>query len=107
MELPVLTDRVEAIASFCERWKIVELAMFGSALREDFHPDSDLDFLATFSPDADWSLFDLVEMEGQLQSLMGREVDLISKAALSRSKNWIRKGEISRTARVIFQRTEG
>ncbi len=107
METPSLADQLEAIGLFCERWEIVELALFGSALREDFHSQSDLDFLATFSVGANWSLFDLVEMESELKSILGRDVDLFTKAALTRSRNWIRKGEISRSARVIYQQETG
>jgi predicted nucleotidyltransferase len=51
-----------AIESFCRKWKIGELALFGSVLREDFRSDSDIDVLATFTPDAKWSLFDHARM---------------------------------------------
>jgi uncharacterized protein len=101
---PDLTDQ---LSSFCSRWKILELALFGSALRSDFNPKSDIDLLATFAPDANWSLFDHVEMELELKSIFGREVDLVSNAALSRSENWIRREEISNTAEVIYSRDKG
>src|SRR5689334_18514927 len=71
----------EKIADFCQRWKITELALFGSVLREDFRKDSDVDVLVSFAPDADWSLFDEVEMEEELREIVGRKVDLVSRWA--------------------------
>lgn len=54
------------IATFCHRWKVVELALFGSVLRDDFTPESDMDVLVTFVPDAKISLFDMVQMQIEL-----------------------------------------
>jgi predicted nucleotidyltransferase len=54
----VVTIPMDEITKFCQRWKIRELALFGSALRDDFSPDSDLDILVTFDADAEWGLFD-------------------------------------------------
>ncbi len=51
------------IDDFCRRWNITQIEMFGSALRDDFRPDSDIDLLVTFEKDAPWSAFDLVEMK--------------------------------------------
>jgi predicted nucleotidyltransferase len=99
-------DLTEQLTNFCEHWKVLELAIFGSAIRNDFTSKSDIDLLATFSPDVNWSLFDHVEMELELESIFGRDVDLVSKSALSRSENWIRRDEISNTAQVIFSRDE-
>ncbi|MCK6630055.1 MAG: nucleotidyltransferase domain-containing protein [Anaerolineae bacterium] len=65
------------MADFCQRWHIRELALFGSVLRDDFNPDSDVDILATFTPEADWSLFDHVRMEEELSHLLNRPVDLL------------------------------
>ena len=76
--------------------------MFGSALRGDFGPDSDLDFLVTFAPDAGWSLFDHFHMENELVKILGREVDLISRQAIEESPNWIRRKEILGTARTVY-----
>lgn len=67
-EIPIPTER---LAEFCRRWKITELRVFGSALREDFRPDSDLDLLVRFAPDADWNLLDHVAMEEELTSIIG------------------------------------
>jgi hypothetical protein len=70
----------EAIASFCDRWKIVEFALFGSILRDDFRPDSDVDVLVSFAPDAKWSLWDVIKMKEELEILFGREVDLVERS---------------------------
>jgi predicted nucleotidyltransferase len=90
------------IHPFCQKWQITELCLFGSVLRDDFRPDSDIDILVTFSPTAPWTLLDLVNMEYELQDLLGREVDLIEKPALEKSNNWIRRNEILNTAQVIY-----
>ena len=66
-EIPIPNERLE---EFCRRWKIAELRVFGSALREDFRPESDLDLLVSFVPDADWSLLDHVAMEGELSGIL-------------------------------------
>ncbi len=82
------------IERFCQRWKISELALFGSVLREDFRPDSDVDVLVTFSPDARWSLFDMVRMERDLEAILGRPVDLVERKAVESSENYIRRKHI-------------
>jgi predicted nucleotidyltransferase len=82
------------ISNFCDRWKIRELALFGSVLRDDFRPDSDLDVLVTFSLDADRILFDRVQMQQELASIVERQVDLVSNRASDRSHNEIRRREI-------------
>jgi len=93
---------VEEIADFCRRWRIRELALFGSALRDDFGPESDVDILVEFDPDADWSLLDHIRMQRELEALLGREVDLISKRALERSRNWLFRREVLNTAKIFF-----
>jgi predicted nucleotidyltransferase len=92
----------ERLDEFCRRWKIVELRVFGSALREDFRPDSDLDLLVKFAPDADWSLMDHVAMEEELAGIVGRKVDLVSQRAIERSSNWIRRKAILESAEPYF-----
>lgn len=90
------------LAEFCRRWKIRELALFGSVLRDDFRPESDIDVLVTFTEDADWSLFDHVRIQQELQTLFKREVDLVSRRAIERSPNWIRRKNILNTAQAIY-----
>ena len=87
---------------FCRRWKIRELALFGSALRDDFGPHSDVDILVDFDTDADWSLLNHIQMQQELQTLLGRKVYLISRRALEHSGNWLLRREILSTAKVFF-----
>jgi uncharacterized protein len=101
-----LYDRLQispdVIAQFCRQWQVVELALFGSVLRSDFRVDSDVDVLVTFEPSAKISLLDLVEIQEQLAVMVGRPVDLIERAAIEASPNWIRRREILNTAMVIY-----
>jgi predicted nucleotidyltransferase len=89
----------EKIEEFCRRWKIAELALFGSALREDFRPDSDVDILISFDEGAEWDLFDWVSMMEELKQIFGREVDLVEKATL---RNPFRRHSILETKEVIY-----
>jgi predicted nucleotidyltransferase len=89
---------MEAIQQFCRRWKIRELALFGSVLRTDFRPDSDVDVLVTFHDDAEWGLLDHVQMQQELATLLHRPIDLVSKRGLERSANWVRREAILNTA---------
>jgi len=98
-EIAIPKERLDA---FCRRWRIAELRVFGSALREDFRPDSDLDLLVRFAPDADWSLLDHVAMEEELTEIVGRKVDLVSQRAVERSSNWIRRKAILESAEPYF-----
>jgi predicted nucleotidyltransferase len=93
---------LEQVETFCKRWQILELALFGSALRDDFGPESDVDILVTFSPDADWGLLDHVQMKLDLSTIFKKEVDLITRRGLERSSNWLRRDEILKTAHVIY-----
>jgi len=95
-----------AIRDFCRRWRIRELAVFGSALRDDFRPDSDVDILVDFAADADWGLLDHLRMQEHLQGLLHRSVDLVTKRAVQHSRNWLRRGEILDTARVVYSEGE-
>lgn len=87
------------INEFCRRWGVVEFSLFGSVLRADFRPDSDVDVLVTFAKEAQISLFDLVQMKLDLEKMFHRSVDIIEKDAL---ENPFRKREILRTAQVIY-----
>ena len=92
----------DQLADFCQCWQISELALFGSALRDDFGPDSDVDILVTFIPGTKWSLLDHVRMEQELAGLLHCEVDVLTKRAVERSPNWILRQEILNTAEVIY-----
>lgn len=91
-----------AIAAFCRKWKIIDLSLFGSVLREDFNSDSDIDVLATFADEVSWSLLDNLRMEEELTTMFARRVDLISRAGLRRSHNWIRRDAILESAEKIY-----
>jgi len=90
------------LAEFCRRWKISELAFFGSVLRDDFRPNSDIDLLVSFSPKAKISLFDLVRMQNELKEIFGREVDLVERRAIEKSENYIRRKSILSNTKVIY-----
>ncbi len=91
----------EKIADYCRRWKITELALFGSALRDDFNPESDIDVLVTLDTDAHWTLFDMVDMREELKDIFGRDVDLLSRRGIELSQNYLRRKEILSSAKVI------
>ena len=89
------------IADFCLRWKIAELALFGSVLRDSLRPDSDIDVLVTFAPEARWGLFALYKMQRELEEIFGRKVDLVSRRGIEASRNYIRRKAILGSAQVI------
>ena len=93
---------MDKIAEFCRRWKIQEMAVFGSVLRADFDLESDIDVIVTFDEDAEWSLLDHIRMQQELQAILQRDVDLVTRHAVERSQNWIRRQEILSTASIIF-----
>jgi len=102
MKLNAINLSSETLEAFCQKWQIVEFSVFGSVLRDDFRPDSDLDVLVRFMPDAPWTLLDLVKMQHELEDIVRRDVDLIEKRAIEISNNWIRRNEILSTAQVIY-----
>ena len=102
MVKPKVDIPTDEIADFCRRWRVTELALFGSVLHEDFGPDSDVDVLVSFAPDAHWSLLDLVRMQDELKAILGREVDLVQRVAVERSENYIRRKSILSNLEVIY-----
>jgi uncharacterized protein len=97
--LQVPQDR---IADFCRRHRILKLALFGSVLREDFRPDSDVDVLVEFEPEACHGLFALAGMESELEEILGRGVDLVEKSAIENSRNYIRRKAILSSAENVY-----
>ncbi|WP_200929915.1 nucleotidyltransferase family protein [Nostoc piscinale] len=97
IELPM-----EQIQEFCQKWQVTEFALFGSVLRDDFRTDSDIDILITFSPTAKRGLTETLQMRDELQAIFNRPVDLIVKAAIERSENWLRRKNILESAQVIY-----
>lgn len=93
----------EQIAEFCRKWNVSEFALFGSVLRDDFRPDSDIDVLVSFpSYEATPSLFEHVDMQDELESIFGRRVDLVSKKGVEESENRFRKKAILESAQVVY-----
>lgn len=102
MSLRIDTPR-DRIAAFCGRWQVTELALFGSVLREDFGPDSDIDVLVRFDRQARHTLLDIGQMENELSRILGRDVDLIERTAIERSRNYIRRKAILDSAETIYE----
>ncbi|MEK7676603.1 MAG: nucleotidyltransferase domain-containing protein [Verrucomicrobiota bacterium] len=92
----------EALGAFCRERGIARLELFGSALREDFREDSDVDLLCSLRPDAHPTLFDWADMQEKLAEMFGRPVDLVSRRAIEHSKNRYRKHAILSAALPIY-----
>lgn len=90
------------IAAFCQKWKIVRFELFGSALRDDFDDQSDVDVLVVFAPESTISLFGLVTAQEELEALLGRSVDLVERQAVEESPNWIRRRSILSSTRLVY-----
>jgi len=101
----MMTDHIhfdnQALMNYCTRWKVTELALFGSVLRDDFSPHSDVDVIVTFAPEARWGLFEMVQMQDELQEIFGRKVDLLSRRGIERSRNYLRRRAILESAVVL------
>ncbi|MEW6287153.1 MAG: nucleotidyltransferase family protein [Chloroflexota bacterium] len=90
------------LVEFCRRWKIAEMALFGSVLRDDFRANSDIDILVSFKPKARISLFDMLRMQNELKELFGRDVDLVERTAIEKNENYIRRKSILEHTKVIY-----
>ena len=99
IRIPVPLDAIEA---FCQRWQIVEFALFGSVLRDDFGPESDVDVLITYGPQAEQTFNNLMAMYDELEALFERKVDLVDRESIQRSYNYIRRNAILNSARMIY-----
>ncbi|NET26433.1 nucleotidyltransferase family protein [Okeania sp. SIO1I7] len=99
----ILTERLKIsyseIAEFCQHCNITELALFGSVLREDFHPNSDVDILVVYDSSCQLTLSKLLDMQKELEIKFGRAVDLVEKAMI---KNPYRLANILKTYQVIY-----
>ena len=104
----MLSSKIEIpaanIEAFCHKWKVRELSLFGSVLRDDFGPKSDVDVLVSFADDASWSLLDLTAMGDELAAMIGRPVDLVEKEGL---RNPFRRHTILATRKVIYDGRKG
>lgn len=94
----------EVLEALCRRWRVRELALFGSAVRDDFGPESDVDVLVSFDKEAPWSLWDLITMGDELAAVFGRPVDLVEREGL---RNPFRRQGILETSRVIYANGQG
>ena len=92
----------EKLKAFCDKWRISEFALFGSVLRDDFGPDSDIDVLVDFAPDGQWTLLNVVQMEDELKILFGRDVDLVLRKTMERHRNIERRDRILGSARTVY-----
>ena len=101
IQLPI-TFSPESITNFCDRWKVVEFAVFGSVLRDNFNDNSDIDILVTFDESAHPTLFSLVEMTDELETLLGRNVDLHTRNSIETSRNPLIRKHILSNAQVIY-----
>ena len=97
IELPI-----EKIAEFCHKWQVTEFAFFGSVLRDDFRPDSDIDVMVQFHINAHPTFRTLDQMEAELKTIFHREIDLITRKGIETSRNYLRRHEILSTAQVIY-----
>lgn len=99
MARPQVNIPRDKIADFCKKWKIAEFSLFGSVLRDDFAPDSDIDVLVSFEPDGGITFDNRVEMLDELAAIFGREVDMVEKEGI---RNPFRRHEILTTREVVY-----
>jgi predicted nucleotidyltransferase len=90
------------VEAFCQRWDIAELSLFGSVLRNDFRPDSDIDILISYFPEKTKGLLDRVRIKHELEVLFNRNVDVMTRKAIEHSRNKFRRQEILGSAEVIY-----
>ena len=93
----------DAITAFCQRHRIRRLSLFGSVLRDDFQPDSDIDVLVEFEPGAQHTLTDLLTMQDQLAEILRRNVDLGERRSVEQDPNYIRRRHILESAQVVYE----
>ena len=93
---------MDRLAEYCRANGIARLDVFGSALRADFGPESDIDLLVEFQPGRTPGLFDFVRIEQEFSEIFGRKVDLLSRSGIERSRNYIRRAEILGSAETIY-----
>jgi predicted nucleotidyltransferase len=92
----------ERIAAFCRRNHICSLGLFGSALRDDFRPDSDVDVMVEFEAGQEQGLMELVKMQEELTQIFGQKVDLVERQAVEKSENYIRRRHILESVEPIY-----
>ena len=107
MDMKLLETRIGVpmteLESFCKRWNIGKLWFFGSVLRDDFGPNSDIDLMVTFDSKPTPGLFGLVTMESELKDLTGRDVDIVTRRAVENSRNYIRRKAVLDSALLVYE----
>jgi len=93
---------MDRVAEFCQRNRIRRLAVYGSVLRADFAPESDVDVLVEFEPGARVGLA-FITVQDELSKVLGRRVDMSTFAGVEGSRNWLLKAEILDSARVVYE----
>lgn len=93
---------MEQIEAFCKKWNVQEFSLFSSVLTDNFRPDSDIDVMVEFKPKARRSLFDMVSMNDELETIFGRDVDLMTRKAIEQSRNYIRRKSILSSMEVVY-----
>jgi len=106
MQFPISVDD-NKLSSFCQKWKVAEMSLFGSVAQGNARPDSDVDILISFTPDAGWSLLDHVAMQEEMSILLHRNVDLVTRKSIERSTNEIRKRSILENTVPIYVTRQG
>ncbi len=94
----------EELAAFCQRNQIVRLALFGSVLRDDFTPESDVDVLVEFAPDARVGLA-FIRVQAELSEVFGQRVDLHTFQGVESNRNWLLREEILGSAEAVYDKT--
>ena len=99
IDLSLFDDKIQALR---DRWKVENMCLFGSAVRNELRPDSDIDVMVSISPDADWDLFELVRMQSELEEVLDRPVDLVERIAVEQNENKYFRDEILNTAEPLL-----
>ncbi len=102
MNLKNIDLPIEQVRDFCNRWHVIEFALFGSVLRDDFRPDSDIDVMIRFDPAARPTFFTLDQMEQELKEMFQREVDLVTREGIESSLNYLRRQAILSSTQIIY-----
>ena len=94
----------DEIVAFCQRNRIRRMALFGSVLRDDFTPESDVDVLVEFEPSQTPGL-EFITMQDELSEILGRQVDLHTFEGVESSRNWLLREEILSSVEVQYEQT--
>ena len=104
MKIKNINIPLEKIENFCSCWQVIEFALFGSVLRDDFRSDSDIDVMVKFDVNAHPTFLNLEEMEIELETIFKRKVDLITRQGIENSRNYLRRQEILSSAQIIYEK---